>query len=95
MNHSEIHLNDWIDVANHECVMQRLLPPGSPIGICTVVLNKTEPTTRITGWNGAVTDPTRQCSATAFRPDHTSQHKSCALMLTITHSDRAMSASVT
>ncbi|EPS0559306.1 hypothetical protein ACVAAS_004603 [Enterobacter roggenkampii] len=44
MNHPEIHVKDWIDVANHECVVQRLLPPGSPIGVCTVVLNKTEPT---------------------------------------------------
>ena len=27
-------------MANHECVVQRLLPLGSPIGVCTVVLNK-------------------------------------------------------
>lgn len=52
MNHPEIHVKDWIDVANHECVVQRLLPPGSPIGVCIVVLNKTKPTTRIAGWNG-------------------------------------------
>ncbi|EKY6681557.1 hypothetical protein QFM71_003795 [Escherichia coli] len=52
MNHPEIHVKDWIDVGNRECVVQRLLPPGSPVGACIVVLNKTKPTTRIAGWNG-------------------------------------------
>lgn len=45
MNHPEIHVKDWIDVGNRECVVQRLLPPGSPVGACIVVLNKTKPTT--------------------------------------------------
>ncbi|MEY9067782.1 hypothetical protein AB9H07_03900 [Escherichia coli] len=49
MNHPEIHVKDWIDVGNRECVVQRLLPPGSPVGACIVVLNKTKPTTRIAG----------------------------------------------
>ncbi len=30
MNHPEIHVKDWIDVGNRECVVQRLLPPWSP-----------------------------------------------------------------
>lgn len=50
MNHPEIHVKDWIDVGNRECVVQRLLPPVSPVGVCIVVLNKTKPTTRIAGW---------------------------------------------
>ncbi len=29
MNHPEIHVKDWIDVGNRECVVQRLLPPVS------------------------------------------------------------------
>lgn len=41
MSHPEIHVKDWIDVGNSECVVQRLLPPGSPSGVCIVVLNKT------------------------------------------------------
>jgi hypothetical protein len=52
MNHPEIHVKDWIDVGNRECVVQRLLPPVSPVGVCIVVLNKTKPTTRIAGWKG-------------------------------------------
>lgn len=40
MNHPEIHVKDWIDVGNRECVVQRLLPPVSPVGVCIVVLNK-------------------------------------------------------
>ncbi|EIX9340788.1 hypothetical protein MLW93_005166 [Klebsiella pneumoniae] len=32
MSHPEIHVKDWIDVGNSECVVQRLLPPGSPSG---------------------------------------------------------------
>lgn len=52
MNHPEIHVKDWIDVGNRECLVQRLLPLGSPVGVCIVVLNKTKPTTRIAGWNG-------------------------------------------
>lgn len=52
MSHPEIHVKDWIDVGNSECVVQRLLPPGSPSGVCIVVLNKTKPTTRIVGWDG-------------------------------------------
>ena len=38
MSHPEIHVKDWIDVGNSECVVQRLLPPGSPSGVCIVVL---------------------------------------------------------
>lgn len=30
MSHPEIHVKDWIDVGNSECVVQRLLPPGLP-----------------------------------------------------------------
>lgn len=30
MNHPEIHVKDWIDVGNRECVVQRLLPRGLP-----------------------------------------------------------------
>lgn len=52
MSHPEIHVKDWIDVGNSECVVQRLLPPGSPSGVCIVVFNKTKPTTRIVGWDG-------------------------------------------
>lgn len=52
MSHPEIHVKGWIDVGNIECVVQRLLPPGSSSGVCIVVLNKTKPTTRIVGWDG-------------------------------------------
>lgn len=52
MNHPEIHVRDWIDVGNSECVVQRLLPLGSSAGVCFVVLNKTKPTTRKVGWDG-------------------------------------------
>ena len=41
MSHPEIHDKYWIDVGNSECVVQRLLPPGSPSGVCIVVFNKT------------------------------------------------------
>ncbi len=30
MSHPEIHVKDWIDVGNSECVVQRLLPRGLP-----------------------------------------------------------------
>jgi hypothetical protein len=30
MIHPEIHVKDWIDVGNSECVVQRLLPRGLP-----------------------------------------------------------------
>ncbi len=48
MNHPEIHVKDWIDVGNRECVVQRLLPPGSPVGACIVVLNKTKRKRKLT-----------------------------------------------
>lgn len=46
MSHPEIHVKDWIDVGNSECVVQRLLPPGSAL------LFLIKPTTRIVGWDG-------------------------------------------
>jgi hypothetical protein len=51
MSHPEIHVKDWIDVGNSECVVQRLLPRGllRRLHCC---LNKTKPTTRIVGWDG-------------------------------------------
>ena len=30
MTHPEIHVKDWIDVANHGCVVQQLLPRDLP-----------------------------------------------------------------
>ncbi|WP_227540500.1 hypothetical protein [Klebsiella quasipneumoniae] len=39
MSHPEIHVKDWIDVGNSECVVQRLLPRVSS-GVCIVVLIK-------------------------------------------------------